>query len=659
MIAKLSYASPEALLRHYPRRHEDRARWVDPFAVAVGEYVTVLGKITKHKFARWRGRGCCLEVWIQPEGKFDTLKLVWFGIPYLKTHMTEGKRLIVYGKITEGKKERQIQHPEFEFIKEDEDALIHLNRITPIYPLTEGVSQRVLRREIFSLLQEEEIQIPETYALPKGFMNYSESARKIHFPENWAELESARKSLVFDELFRMQLVLTLRKYLVKRVVKERGEKKCELVEKFQKSFPFEMTGAQKKVCAEIDGDLEKKHPMNRLLQGDVGSGKTMVAVCALLRTLERGMNGALLAPTEILAEQHFLNLKRWLEPLEVQVELWTRTRKPSLSDSLFGKNGKIFIGTHALIQEKTALPNLGLGVIDEQHKFGVLQRAAFLQKGEHPDLLVMTATPIPRTLCLTLYGDLDVSTLDEMPPGRGKMRTFLRGEEKLPQIWDFVKKEISAGRQAYVVYPLIEDSEKVNWKAVENEAKKLREFFGEHHLGVLHGKMDAEEKEKIMREFREKKFSVLVATTVIEVGVDIPNATVMVIENAERFGLAQLHQLRGRVGRGKHESYCILVGKATSAESWRRLKIMEETEDGFRLAEEDLKIRGPGDVIGTEQSGLPPLRMADLSKDWNLLLKARDYAQEFLKNDPNLKKYSELRQELKSAFSIGLAPTVN
>ncbi|MFH1066610.1 MAG: ATP-dependent DNA helicase RecG [bacterium] len=657
--AKLGYTDEQELVFHYPRRHEDRSRWLDPFSASLGEAVTVMGVVASQKLARWRYRRSCFEVALKVEGATQTLKLVWFNMPYLGRVWTEGRRMIVHGKITENKKgARQIHHPEFEAVTEGEEN-VHLNRIVPVYPTTEGVPQRALRAAIFSDVTDENFYLPEIQPAPAKEMTRTEAVRSFHFPATWEDCRRARRRLAFDEFFRMQLLLAVRRQTVQRVVKERSPQIASLAEPFCANLPFSMTQAQKRVCGEIDADLKQPHPMNRLLQGDVGSGKTLVAVHALLRTLETGLNGALLAPTEILAEQHCLNLKKWLEPLGVQVELWTRSHRPSLEDSLFGQRGKVFVGTHALIQEKAALPKLGLGVIDEQHKFGVLQRIAFQEKGEHPDLLVMTATPIPRTLCLTLYGDLDVAVLDEMPPGRGCLRTALRSTDRLPKIWDFVKKEITAGRQAYVVYPLVEDSEKVNLKSVEKEAGKLRGVFGEDQVRVLHGRMDSETKEEIMRDFRAGRFSVLVATTVIEVGVDVPNASVMVIENAERFGLAQLHQLRGRVGRGPHQSFCVLVSDAADEESWQRLQIMEQTGDGFRLAEEDLKLRGPGDVLGTEQSGLPPLRVANFGKDWDVLTEARAAARRLLQEDPTLQKWPELKKELKRYLSEDAFPSVN
>lgn len=658
---RLGYETEGAMLYHFPRRYEDRARWVDPFSVEEGEEATVFGKVAAVKFSRWRGGRSCFEVTLQPEGTYQALRVLWYGMPYLKNSLREGRSIVLHGKVTGSKKGRQMQHPDFELISSDDPdtARVHLNRITPVYPLTEGVSQRALRREMYRLVMETPLEVEELYEVPSGFPSREEALREVHFPSSWETLEAARKRLVFEEFFGMQVVLAMRRCSVAVETKKRSKPDCELVSPFLESLPFPLTGAQQRVCREIDADLAKGSPMNRLLQGDVGSGKTFVAMHALLRTLESGKNGAMLAPTEILAEQHSLNLKKWLEPLGVQVELWTRSHKPSQGESLFGQKGKIFVGTHALIQESVDLPELGLGVIDEQHKFGVLQRAALCRKGESPDLLVMTATPIPRTLCLTLYGDLDVSVLDELPPGRQPIRTVVRKEEALPKVWDFIKKEMEEGRQAYVVYPLVEESAKMDLKSVEKEAKKLREIFGEERVAVLHGRMDAAKKEEVMRRFRGGEFGVLVATTVIEVGVDVPNATTMVIEHAERFGLAQLHQLRGRVGRGEGRSYCVLVGKAQSVESWRRLKVMEETSDGFRIAEEDLKIRGPGNVIGTEQSGLPPLKLANWNHDMALLHQARQAASELVEADPSLRRHRALREVLITYFPAGMVAAVN
>jgi ATP-dependent DNA helicase RecG len=426
------------------------------------------------------------------------------------------------------------------------------------------------------------------------------------------------------------------------------------------SLPYKLTSAQRRVMDEIDTDLGHGPPMNRLLQGDVGAGKTFVAVYAMLRAVEAGEQAALMAPTQILAEQHALNLRRWLEPLGIRVDLFPGNTKGNKTDRLQGgeidlfnpkpasarASGSVVVGTHALLYDGYAADKLGLIVIDEQHKFGVLQRLALCRKGQNPDILVMTATPIPRTLGMTVYGDLDVSILDELPPGRQAIETKRKSPAEMEKFWAFLMQELRKGRQAYVIYPLVEDSEKVDAKSVKAEFERLKEHLPQVKLGLLHGRLEAAEKERVMTAFRAGEIGVLLSTTVIEVGVDVPNATVMLIENAERFGLAQLHQLRGRIGRGEHKSFCALAGDPKSVEGWRRLKIMEETTDGFRIAEEDFKIRGPGNIFGTEQSGLPPLRFASLDTDYDLLKMARTDAARLIKEDPTLERWPGLREKM-------------
>jgi ATP-dependent DNA helicase RecG len=416
-----------------------------------------------------------------------------------------------------------------------------------------------------------------------------------------------------------------------------------LIKPFLKQLGFTLTDAQTKVLREIRRDLGGPQPMRRLLQGDVGAGKTIVAACAALMALESGYNTALMAPTEVLAEQHFGTFRRWFGALDIRVELRTGSRKTSniessaLSQSSTG-NGQpatgnaLFIGTHALIEGAFAPDNLGLVIIDEQHKFGVTQREKLVRKGRYPHLLVMTATPIPRTLGLTLYGDLDISVMDQLPAGRGRIKTFVRATDKLPKVFEFIRGKLKEGRQAYVVYPRVEEDDQGEVKAVTRERAKLETEFAPFRVGLLHGRLKSEEKERVMADFRANRVQVLVATSIIEVGVDLPNATVMVIENAERFGLAQLHQLRGRVGRGAHESYCVLVADIKTEEARERLKVLEQTTDGFRIAEEDLKLRGPGELLGQQQSGLPPFRFGDLYRDGPLIERARRLAKQVLDN---------------------------
>jgi ATP-dependent DNA helicase RecG len=527
-----------------------------------------------------------------------------------------------------------------------------------------------MRRIMFEATQKTPFTAPEFYPAPPGLMPRQEAFRIIHFPESLEREERARQRLAYDEFFVLQCVVAQRR--LNRATGFRPRAKSvnrDLSQRWLKSLPFALTGAQQRVMAEIDADLGQGPPMNRLLQGDVGAGKTFVAIYAMLRAVEAGEQAALMAPTQILAEQHALNLRRWLEPLGVRIDLFTGNTKKK-TDRLRGGEldlfspvkksatpapaGSIVIGTHALLYDRYAAEQLGMIVIDEQHKFGVLQRLALSRKGRNPDILVMTATPIPRTLGMTLYGDLDVSILDELPPGRQPIITKCRSVDELDKFWVFLKKQIGEGRQAYVVYPLVEESEKVDAKSVKAEFERLKGVLPDIRLGLLHGQLKGDEKEQVMTDFRAGKIQVLVATAVIEVGVDVPNATIMLIENAERFGLAQLHQLRGRIGRGEHASYCVLVGEPKSLEGWKRLKIMEETSDGFRIAEEDFKIRGPGNIFGTEQSGLPPLRFASLERDFNLLSDARVGADRLIKENPALAAWPGLREKMGSAQIVSL-----
>jgi ATP-dependent DNA helicase RecG len=444
-----------------------------------------------------------------------------------------------------------------------------------------------------------------------------------------AETEEARQRLALDEFIELQRQILIRRKNFEtksQALPCRGDN--HLIKPFLGRLGFKLTNAQTRVLRELRQDMGGAHPMRRLLQGDVGSGKTVVAACCGLMALESGYNVALMAPTEILAEQHFRSFSQWFRPLGVAVELRTGSRKPAPGSNVKPRTSNtLFVGTHALVQAGFGPENLGLVIIDEQHKFGVGQREALVRKGRYPHLLVMTATPIPRTLGLTLYGELDVSVIDELPPGRGRVRTFVRGADKLPQVWEFLRGKLGEGRQAYVVYPRVEESggpEEV--KAVTKEFDKLAQELGPFKVGLVHGRLPGKEKEEAMAAFRANRTQVLLATSLIEVGVDVPNATVMLVENAEQFGLAQLHQLRGRIGRGTQESYCIFVAAARSAEARRRLRVLEETHDGFRIAEADLELRGPGEMLGHQQSGMPRFRFGDLATDLALIHRARELA---------------------------------
>jgi ATP-dependent DNA helicase RecG len=532
-----------------------------------------------------------------------------------------------------------MDHPEFEVIEDDEEKSIHLRRITPIYPATEGLSQRVLRSFIYRLLQELDTE-PIEPLLPKNLKDGDrrEAIRAIHFPETWQACDVARDHLVLSEFFAMQMLIASRRTEAHARMSAAHSGKGELMDKFLRSLPFGLTSAQTKVIAEIRRDMESKFPMNRLLQGDVGSGKTVVAIAAILLAVEAGYQAAFMAPTQILAEQHYAVLGRWLEPLGVKLSIRTAARQEESFLPLVegDENADVIIGTHALLYEKVSFSNLGLAVIDEQHKFGVAQRARLTSREPAPDVLVMTATPIPRTLTMTVYGDLDVSILDEMPSGRGKIITAVRDSSKLGDVLSFLRTQLEAGRQVYIVYPLIEESEKLEVKAAATEYERWRERLHPYACELLHGRIPGPEKQQIMERFRRGETKVLISTTVIEVGVDVPNATVMLIENAERFGLAQLHQLRGRIGRGEHKSYCILLSDEPTSEAAAKLAVLEKTSDGFDVAEADWELRGPGDLLGTAQSGLPALKIGDLRKDAQLMKRARTSAMSIFEMDPQL-----------------------
>ena len=531
-------------------------------------------------------------------------------------------------------------------IENDEEKSIHLRRITPIYPATEGLSQRMLRSIIYRLLQDLDTA-PIEPLLPEDLKDgdRAEAIRAIHFPESWESLTAAREHLVLSEFFAMQMLIASRRADSHARVSAAHCGRGDLLEKFLGTLPFEMTTAQKKVIAELEQDLAAKHPMNRLLQGDVGSGKTVVAIAAILLAVEAGYQAAFMAPTQILAEQHYTVLRRWLEPLGVKLSIRTAARREENFLPLLEGNEKadVIIGTHALLYEKVSFANLGLVVIDEQHKFGVAQRARLTSREPAPDVLVMTATPIPRTITMTVYGDLDVSILDEMPRGRGKIITAVRDSSKLGEVLSFLRKQLEAGRQLYVVYPLIEESEKLEAKAAATEYDRWRERLHPYFCELLHGRIPGPEKQEIMERFRRGETTVLISTTVIEVGVDVPNATVMLVENAERFGLAQLHQLRGRIGRGEHKSYCILLTSEPSSEAAAKLAVLEKTSDGFEVAEADWELRGPGDLLGTAQSGLPALKIGNLRRDAELMRRARRAAMSIFAADPKLESAQNQR----------------
>jgi ATP-dependent DNA helicase RecG len=641
-LRRLGITTAEDLLTHFPRRHEDRHQFPEFPRDESDVPICLSGEVIKTSLRRFGGWKKIFEATLQePNANALSQPLIcrWFNLHYVQKMIATGQQLVVFGKPRLRGKRICMDHPEFEVIDNDEEKSIHLRRITPIYPATEGLSQRMLRSIIYRVLQELDTA-PIEPLLPENLKDgdRGEAIRAIHFPETWESLSAAREHLVLSEFFAMQMLIASRRTDSHARVSAAHCGRGELMEKFLRALPFELTTAQKKVIAEIKSDLAAKYPMSRLLQGDVGSGKTVVAIAAILLAAEAGYQAAFMAPTQILAEQHYAVLRRWLEPLGVKLSIRTASRQEESFLPLVegDENADVIIGTHALLYEKVSFANLGLVVIDEQHKFGVAQRARLTSREPAPDVLVMTATPIPRTITMTVYGDLDVSILDEMPLGRGKIITAVRDSSKLGEVLSFLRTQLESGRQLYVVYPLIEESEKLEAKAAAAEYERWRERLHPYSCELLHGRIPGSEKQEIMERFRRGETKVLISTTVIEVGVDVANATVMLIENSERFGLAQLHQLRGRIGRGEYKSYCILLTSEPSSEAAAKLAVLEKTRDGFEVAEADWELRGPGDLLGTAQSGLPALKIGNLKRDAELMRRARTAAMSIFATDPRL-----------------------
>lgn len=638
LLSRLEIHTIEDLLLHRPNRYEDRQKLLKIAELQLREPAITHGRIVALG-TKWFKQHTKSIFEIVLEDGTGRLHCRWWNLPFMDKYFAVGNEVLVFGKPLL-LKPRTIDHPETEVLEGGEENFIHLNRITPIYPLTEGLGQRWLRALIWRTLQTCQAEIrdpwppdlhlpgPRTRPLPSR----AQAIRQTHFPETSEQIEWARQRLALDEFVQLQSQIQSRRKnfeLKAQGLSCGGDNR--LIKPFLQKLGFKLTRGQTKVLREVRNDLSGRHPMRRLLQGDVGSGKTVVAACSSLMALESGFQVALMAPTEILAEQHFATFSAWFRSLGVEVDLRTGARKGASQNVTKPRaegsaHPTITIGTHALIESGFCPEKLGLVIIDEQHKFGVAQREQLLRKGTYPHLLVMTATPIPRTLGLTLYGDLDESIIDEIPAGRGLIKTFIRGQEQLPKVWDFIRSNLSQGRQVYVVYPHIEESGQAGVKAVTGEFETLQSVLAPFRVGMLHGRLQSREKEEVMASFRTGALKVLLATSVIEVGVDVPNATIMLIENAEQFGLAQLHQLRGRIGRGAHNSFCILMAQTKGKNSQQRLRVLEETTDGFRIAEADLKLRGPGELLGQQQSGMPSFRFGDLAKDLALINQAREIA---------------------------------
>ncbi len=638
VFEKIGIVSIRELLYLFPRRYEDRSCFFPVAEVRPGEVVTIRGEILSAALKRMRAL-TLLDVLIGD--KSGAIHAVWFNQPYLKKQMEAGREVIFYGKAEIYQGKLQMMSPEYEFIDADLDP-VHTSRITPVYPLTEGLFQRSLRMTLYDVVHRHLTRhvretYPETFRRRLDLIGLPEAIAGMHFPESFEQQAAARKRVVFDEFFIFELLL-LRKMEVLRTQYRsyaiEGARKT--AEEFASGLPFELTGDQRKSIGEIARDMERDVPMNRLLHGDVGSGKTVVGAFALLAAAKQGLQGVCLVPTEILAEQHFRTFQAILSPHNIAVGLLTSStaedrRKRMLAEL---KNGKLplIVGTHALLQEDVAFSSLAVVLIDEQHKFGVRQRCQLLNRPIRPHQLVMTATPIPRTLALTVYGDLDVSSIRELPAGRQTISTYWITRQKQPDVLRHIFEKIAQGEQAYFIYPLIDETEKSDLRAAQEGYEQLKKgIFSRVKIGLVHGRLDSGEREAVMKAFARGEIKALVATSVIEVGVDNPNATVMVIENAERFGLSQLHQMRGRIGRGSKASECFLFGEPKTVEGQKRLRIMTKTRDGFVIAEEDLKLRGPGEFLGTKQSGTPLFKYADPLADQESLLVARDMAAECLR----------------------------
>jgi ATP-dependent DNA helicase RecG len=665
LFEKKGIRTVEDALYFLPRAYEDRRHIKKIAELKAGERETGFGEIRLSGMVfSPQGRRKIFEAVVGDGSGVMTLK--WFrgNERYLHQRFKIGTKLIFSGEVRWYNHQREIHHPDVEMVTEDiEKDYLNFKRIVPIYSETEGLHQRTLRRLLKNILDQyiDDLSspIPPEILERQGLIDFKTALRRVHFPSDDESIETlhlqqseGHRRIIFDELFSLELGLALRK---RDAVAEKGisfKKEGHLIQRLLDHLPFQLTRAQERVFREIGEDMEEPHPMNRLIQGDVGSGKTMVAFLACLQAVECGYQAAVMAPTEVLAEQHDRTLHPWIELLGLQVALLTSAVKGAERDDLYQRIREggihLVIGTHAVIQEGVEFQRLGLAVIDEQHKFGVVQRGLLKKKGENPDVLVMTATPIPRTLAMTIYGDLDVSILDEMPPGRMPVETRCFPESGRARVYRILEEEVRKGRQAFIVYPLVEESEKLDLKDATQMAEHLqKDVFPGFRMGLLHGRMKSGEKEAVMKEFKDGAIHILVSTTVIEVGVDIPNASVMVVEHAERFGLSQLHQLRGRIGRGRHPSKCILLAQYRSSEEARvRLRAMEKTTDGFQIAEEDLALRGPGEFLGTRQSGLPDLRVAHLVRDTPILIEARKEAFRLVEQDPELSQplHSSLKE---------------
>lgn len=658
LFNRLGINTVEDLLYHFPRSYKDKSEISQISGLIPEEYATVKVRIDG-KAQEVRSKSGVTLIKLPVSDETGRITAVWFNNRFIKTAFKTGETVLLYGKIKKMGRDMTIEAPEYEMVTDGES--LNLMRIAPEYPSTEGLYQKDIRKAVNTVLEQLNNKLadifPEEFRKKYNLSEINFCINNIHFPETMYNLELARRRFKFEELFMLQSGLIHIKRMTGSSQEGISFQSVEGLEGFIEHLPFKLTRAQLNVISEVRRDMESSKVMNRLVQGDVGSGKTMIAVLALYICVKNSYQGIMMVPTEILAEQHFMSIGQLFDAEGIRIGMlkgsMTKKEKDATLEAV--KNGDIdvLIGTHALIEEKVEFKNLGLVITDEQHRFGVRQRTLLSAKGNNPDVLVMTATPIPRTLSLILYGDLDISIIDELPPGRKKIETYYIDSAKKERLFNFIKKEIDKGRQAYIVCPLVEESEKLDLNsAVEYRDLVQQEYFQNYKVDLLHGKMKAENKNQVMEEFRKGNTHILVSTTVIEVGVNIPNATIMVIENAERFGMAQLHQLRGRVGRGDHQSYCILISDSQNKIARERLYYMTKTENGFEIAEKDLELRGGGEILGLRQHGLPELKMADILKDVELLKLSRD-AVEYLYEHERLEdqEYLKMKKILDQRFA--------
>lgn len=660
LLARLDIHTVRDLLLTLPRRYEDRRLNVPLRSVMGGDALAVRVRVQRVQCRTLNSGRPVFEATVS-DGT-GTAICRWYHAAYLQERLPPGSEIVIYGRAERRNDGLVFEHPEIVYGREGPEANLHMGRIVPVYPSTEGLGQKAMRKIVWSALETYAPfvvdPLPADVRLRLGLPPLKEALWQAHFPATEHGALRARERLAFDEFLCMQLVLAGRKRQVETEIEGRPVRApAQLRRRMIESLPFQLTDDQQRALGEILEDLARTRPMHRLLQGDVGAGKTVVAAAAALDVIEVGMQVAVMAPTELLALQHYRTFARLFEAVDVKIGLLVGSlpdrEKIAARAALADGRTHLVVGTHALIQESVVFKQLGLVVIDEQHKFGVEQRGRLYGKGSQPHVLVMSATPIPRTLAMTLYGDLDVTTIRSKPPGRSPVMTRVIGERALPEAYAFIRRQVERGRQAYIVYPLIDESDALEVRAAEEMFERLqRGPLNGLRLGLAHGRLPAEERDRVMEKFRGGGFDVLVATSVIEVGVDVPNATVMLVENAERFGLAQLHQLRGRIGRGEHKSYCILQGHPNTREAWQRLKILEQTDDGFRIAEEDFRLRGMGNLFGREQSGGFYLRVADPLRDVAVLELARQEAFRIVERDPHLTapEHARLREEAVSLY---------